>query len=569
MGHRGPADRSTPPMPRRIDIELTSAQADGSWTWRAAGAKAPKGSMAATLLPPAAKVGDVLRVDAEFFVDGISIVGVLPPKGAREQPELLEFISTAKDEPLVTSTLTSRQSEGDRPRGNRGDSTRDKPRGPRREGNDRPPRKEGGDTARDKPRGPRREGNDRPPRKEGGDSTRDQPRGPRREGNDRPPQRTRPEAPAIPVIDRPKTKRLKAGKAHRSAMIAALPAEQHPIADQIVLGGLPAVRLAITKQNAERTAAGEAAIPSGPLLQLAEKLVPKVRTAEWRDRAEAAHRDLDVLDLRDLRSVVSTAAAAGRDEESQALVRDLQAGLTARVEAEHTAWLTELIANLDVGRIVRALRLSSHPPKAGWPLPLELATRLIDGAGAALTAEAPPDRWVAVLDALAFAPVRDKVIPVSLPKELHPDVRATIARLATRIPKIAGIYEITPDRSAPRPKTERRRPKKAPAKKPADAPAISDAPVGDAPVVEEAPVIDAAPVVDAPVIDATTPEAPVGDAPVDAAPVVDAPVGEAPVIDESTPEAPVIEAPVVEAPVIEAPVVEDQVVAAPITTAEE
>ncbi len=540
MGHRGPADRSTPPMPRRIDIELTSAQADGSWTWRAAGAKAPKGSVAATLLPPAAKVGDVLRVDAEFFVDGISIVGVLPPKGAREQPELLEFISTAKDEPLVTSTLTSRQSEGDRPRGNRGDSTRDKPRGPRREGNDRPPRKEGGD------------------------STRDQPRGPRREGNDRPPQRTRPEAPAIPVIDRPKTKRLKAGKAHRSAMIAALPAEQHPIADQIVLGGLPAVRLAITKQNAERTAAGEAAIPSGPLLQLAEKLVPKVRTAEWRDRAEAAHRDLDVLDLRDLRSVVSTAAAAGRDEESQALVRDLQAGLTARVEAEHTAWLAELIANLDVGRIVRALRLSSHPPKAGWPLPLELATRLIDGAGAALTAEAPPDRWVAVLDALAFAPVRDKVIPVSLPKELHPDVRATIARLATRIPKIAGIYEITPDRSAPRPKTERRRPKKAPAKKPADAPAISDAPVGDAPVVEAAPVIDAAPVFDAPVIDATTPEAPVGEAP-----VVDAPVGEAPVIDESTPEAPVLEAPVIEAPVVEAPVVEDQVVAAPITTAEE
>ena len=415
-------------MPRRIDIELTSAQADGSWTWRAAGAKAPKGSMAATLLPPAAKVGDVLRADAEFFVDGISIVGVLPPKGAREQPELLEFISTTKDEPLVTSTLTSRQSEGGRSRGDRGDSSRDKPRGPRPEGKDRPPR------------------------------------------------RTRPEPPSVPVIDRPKTKRLKAGKAHRSAMIEALPVEQRPIADQIVLGGLPAVRLAIAKQNAERTAAGEAAIPSGPLLQLAEKLVPKVRTAEWRDRAEAAHRDLDVLDLRDLRSVVSTADAAGRDDESRALVHDLQAGLTARVEAEHAAWLAELIANLDVGRIVRALRLSSHPPKAGWPLPPELATRLIEGAGAALNAEAAPDRWVAVLDALAFAPVRDKVIPVSLPKELHPDVRATIARLATRIPKIAGIYEIAPDKTAPRAKTERRRPKKSPAKKPA-----AEAPTAKAP----------------------------------------------------------------------------------------
>ena len=471
-------------MPRRIDIELTSAQADGSWTWRAAGAKAPKGSMAATLLPPAAKVGDVLRVNAEFFVDGISIVGVLPPKGAREQPDLLEFISTAKDEPLVTSTLTSRQSEGGRSRGDRGDSTRDKPRSPRREGKDRPPRQDRADSTRDKPGGPRPEGNDRPPRKDRGDSTRDKPRGPRREGNDRPPQRTRPEAPAIPVIDRPKTKRLKAGKAHRSAMIDALPAEQRPIADQIVLGGLPAVRLAITKQNAERTAAGEAAIPSGPLLQLAEKLVPKVRTAEWRDRAEAAHRDLDVLALRDLRSVVSTAAAAGRDEESQALVRDLQVGLTARVEAEHAAWLAELIANLDVGRIVRALRMSSHPPKAGWPLPPELATRLIEGAGAALNAEAAPDRWVAVLNVLAFAPVRDKVIPVSLPKELHPDVRATIARMATRIPKIAGIYEIAPVRNAPRTKTERRRPKKAPAKKPAPGTPIADTTEADTPAPE-------------------------------------------------------------------------------------
>ena len=104
---------------------------------------------------------------------------------------------------------------------------------------------------------------------------------------------------------------------------------------------------------------------------------------------------------------------------------------------------------LDVGRIVRALRLSSRPPKAGAPLPPEVATRLTDGAGEALTAEAAPERWVAVLDALAFAPVRDKVIPTSLPKELHADVQATIARLATRIPKIAHIFEITPTATRP------------------------------------------------------------------------------------------------------------------------
>src|SRR3546814_5863611 len=55
-------------MPRRLEIELTSARDDGSWTWRAAGAKAPKGTVDGGILPGEAKVGDVLRVEADFFV---------------------------------------------------------------------------------------------------------------------------------------------------------------------------------------------------------------------------------------------------------------------------------------------------------------------------------------------------------------------------------------------------------------------------------------------------------------------------------------------------------------------
>ena len=148
--------------------------------------------------------------------------------------------------------------------------------------------------------------------------------------------------------------------------------------------------------------------------------------------------------------------------------RPCATGSSARVDAEHAAWLEELTANVEVGRIVRALRLSSRPPKAGAPLPAELATKLTEQAGAALTADAAPERWVAVLDALAFAPVRDKVIPTSLPTgDLHADVQATIARLATRIPKLAHIFEIAPDPKAPRP--ERRRPPK-PKKPKAEAP---------------------------------------------------------------------------------------------------
>ena len=326
----------------------------------------------------------------------------------------------------------------------------------------------------------------------------------------------------MPAVERPKAKRLRAGKAHRNALLESLPEEQRPIAEQVVLGGLPAVRQAIEKQNAERTAAGDKPIAAGPLLELAEQLVPKVRTAEWRDRAEAAQRDLDVIDLRDLRSVVSAADAAAKDDDIRALAQALREGLATRADAEHQAWLGELTATVDVGRIVRALRLSSRPPKAGAPLPTELATRLADGAGAALTEDAPAERWVAVLDALAFSPVRDKVIPASLPKELHDDVRSTIARLATRIPKIAHIFEIAPDRSAPRPKVERRKPKKAQPKRPQK----PEAKRGDKPKPKEPRSVDG-----------KGDEAPAQE------PTAQAPTAEEPGVTEPAPEAPTVDEP--------------------------
>ncbi len=89
--HRG--DYGASPMSRRIEIELTSARDDGSWTWRAAGAKQPKGELAGSLLYEGAKVGDVVRAEAEFLLDGIEILAVLPPKGANPRPyNLIEVI---------------------------------------------------------------------------------------------------------------------------------------------------------------------------------------------------------------------------------------------------------------------------------------------------------------------------------------------------------------------------------------------------------------------------------------------------------------------------------------------
>src|SRR4029077_8989475 len=79
------------PMARRIDIELTSARPDGTWTWRAAGALKPRGVLDGALLYQGAKAGDVVRADADFEIEGITIAAVLPPKDKkRPEPERID-----------------------------------------------------------------------------------------------------------------------------------------------------------------------------------------------------------------------------------------------------------------------------------------------------------------------------------------------------------------------------------------------------------------------------------------------------------------------------------------------
>src|SRR3982751_2625296 len=103
-------------MARRIEIELTSARDDGTWTWRAAGAKQPKGVLDATVLYEGAKAGDVVRAEAEFEIEGITILAVLPPKEKRAEPPRLEIIGPPRDLTPVTSSLVPKS---ERPRRDR------------------------------------------------------------------------------------------------------------------------------------------------------------------------------------------------------------------------------------------------------------------------------------------------------------------------------------------------------------------------------------------------------------------------------------------------------------------
>jgi hypothetical protein len=425
-------------MSRRIDIELTSSREDGSWTWRAAGAREPRGTLDSALAPAGAQVGDVLRAEIDGYLDQTSVVAIVPPRAPRREPERLKLRGAASDRPLVTSTLVRERSDDRRPQGRRGDR---RDRGERSERSDRSGR---GDRSERREAPGRRDRGER----ERGRSDRDGRRPARARQDVR---RDRPERSAPPPIEsKPKPKRLRPGKVHRTALLEAVLPEQRPIAEQLLQGGIPAVRQAIEKQNEALRAEGKTEVKADQLLRVAEDLRQRAAAAVWRDRAEAAIAAVDELDLRDLRSVVNAAGDAGRDEEARALAAQLREALANRLEKEQAAWLADLADTLRAGRVVRALRLSSRPPKAGAPIPGDLANQLVDGASAALTAETGQERWATVLDALAFSPIRRRVVPQSLPTKLSPELRATVARLGSRLPEIAHIFAIEPEESTGR-----------------------------------------------------------------------------------------------------------------------
>ena len=176
--------------------------------------------------------------------------------------------------------------------------------------------------------------------------------------------------PPPEVPQRPKPKRLRPGKQHRADVLASIGDEQRPVAE-LALQGIAAVRQRLREDNARLKAEGKPLMPEAAVMKMAEELIPRLRVADWLDRAEAAQRQLEHLDLRDLRSVVAAAddPLVARDESTRELAAGLKSALITKQDEELALWLADVEAALDVGRVVRALRLSSVPPKAGVPFP--------------------------------------------------------------------------------------------------------------------------------------------------------------------------------------------------------
>ena len=404
-------------MSRRIEIELTSSQADGSWTWRAAGAKNPKGVVEGSVLPNDAAVGTVLKVEVEQGIDGITVRSVIGGRQRSDSAEVLELIGGGDFDPVVETRAKRDRREGGRKGGRDGGRRR---------------RNDGGG----------KEGEDRRPRRE------NQRRGPRF-------------TPPPELPQRPKPKRLKAQRHHRNEVLAAIPEEQRPIAE-LALQGISAVRTRLKAENEKATKEGRATMPEASVLKLAEELLPRLRVAEWYDRAEAAKKLAGQIDLRDLRSVVAASddPMVARDKSTRALADELRDLLRVRQEEELQLWFGDVDAALAIGRVIRALRLSSQPPKAGVPFPAEISQRLIDSTNATLTPVETSERWIAVLEAAAFSPIHLLITPMGLPTKISDDLAATVKRLAPAIPQVAAMFGIEVEEGAPMPRPLRNNPAK-------------------------------------------------------------------------------------------------------------
>jgi hypothetical protein len=252
---------------------------------------------------------------------------------------------------------------------------------------------------------------------------------------------------------RHRSRRRRSSVRHGSTATPCSP-RSHPsssrVAEQLLRGGMPAVRAALEEQNAKAEGRGRPDRPGRHRARIAEQLghpCPGGRLARpGRGRPGPTGEELA---LRDLRSVVSSADDVARDESTRELAAELKAMLEQRTESEQATWLTDIERSLRDGRVVRALRLSSRPPEPGTSFPAELTARLTEAANGALTADIAPDRWATVLDAVAYSPVRRAVVPAGIPAEPGEELVAAVRKHAGRTPAIATLFgvEPPPDRS--------------------------------------------------------------------------------------------------------------------------
>ncbi len=364
-------------------------------------------------------MGTVLRAEVETTLDGTTVTALLPPKTKARadvrSAERIELLGKPQRGPDVNVVFAGKSK---RRRDDRSDGAGDDGRRP----GERRPRSDSraggrGDGASPARGAPARGDSSR------GDSTR------KRAGAARPGGRENP-------------RRLATSSTYRNAALAELKAEQLPVAEQLLRGGIPSVRQAIEEQNTRARAEQRPEVTPGPLLAMAEQLLPALNLATWKDRASVARAAGKDVPLRELRSIVASASTVTLDDEGSEMASALRTSLDQRVTALRERWVERINTALAEGRVVDAVRTSIKPPEPAARLSAELAVRLAEGAGQAMSADTPPDQWLALLDAVVESPVRRTVKPAGLPTDADENLLAAARKASGYVPQLARLMGI-------------------------------------------------------------------------------------------------------------------------------
>jgi len=459
-------------MSRRIEIEITSLNGDVA-TWRAAGAKLPKGVLNSSLVPGGPVVGNVYRADVEQYMEGIEILSVMAPKTASPvdpRHERLELIPSAKTGPDVVVTYApkgrgSSRREGTDTRREGGPSRREGGPGRRESGPGRretgPGRRESGSAktegteTRESPARPDR--TKRPPRnpvdREASSTPGERPaRAPRSDRPARGARPSRPERPAGPVQPPMTT-------THRNTLLATLSPEQLPVAEQLLRGGMPSVRAAVAEQNKNASAQGRPTIDATTIDRIAEDLLGKTNLALWKDRAAGAIGAGRELRLRDLRAVVTSAKTVSLDDEARVQLKELQVSLTARLEHLRTQWNAKLESAIESKNVKEALALVARPPDMSTRVSADMAAKVVAITSEVLNAEADPTLWKEIVALTVDTSIRRNVKPLGIPSD--ESCKAVAIHNAGAIPEFAKLLGMKvpppppPTRITRRPTTRR------------------------------------------------------------------------------------------------------------------
>jgi hypothetical protein len=219
--------------------------------------------------------------------------------------------------------------------------------------------------------------------------------------------------------------------------LATLSPEQLPVAEQLLRGGIPAVRAAVELQNKNATTQGRPTVDPTTIDRIAEELLNKTNLALWKDRAAGALIAGKELRLRDLRAVVTSAKTVSLDDEARGQLKELQLSLTSRVEHLRTQWNEKLESAITAKNVKEALNLVARPPDMSTRVSADAAVRVVAMVSEALSADQAPATWNEIVELAADTSIRRNVKPLGIP--LDDSCHAVAVHNAGAIPELAKL----------------------------------------------------------------------------------------------------------------------------------